>query len=109
MARQKEIKLTEISNMSVDIDDSNILDALEIASLMEHPGWATLDKWFDKCREIILEDGKVNATKDLEMTSKIRWAILEGFDRYRALPLQIKQQADLFKAAHSGGTNGEQG
>ena len=96
------MKLSDLGPFGIHITQENLKEAVAVRQTMETPGWKILDAWFDAAREVILEEGKLQAVKDSEVTAKLRWAILEGFDRYRTLPLQVKAQVDNFKSEGGG-------
>ena len=88
--------ISSLSKYSIIVNDQNVQEAIDIANFLDDPRWIKLEKHFSAARELVLEEGKLGTLKEKDDLSKIRWAILEGFDRFLALPLEMKKALEEY-------------
>lgn len=89
------------SNGSVGLgrlDESDLQDANAISAMMETPGWKRLMDYYDVARESLIDIGKDSVrTVDGKDLAAQKWAILKGFDEFRAVPHRIVQRAEEYR------------
>ena len=88
--------LHDLSRYSIQINDKNIQECMDIVAILDKPEWVKMTQHFDMAREMILEEGKLNVLKEKVERSDLKWAILEGYDRFMAFPLELKRAVDEY-------------
>lgn len=92
--------IDSLKNSMFVLQDTDLVDGLAVSKLTKMPEWKSLEMFFEREREKILEEMKVNSlgigsdrAETLQLKAFSLTATLEGFDRLRAVPLSIAVQS----------------
>lgn len=83
--------------LSIDLDENDLDEALEIVQMMQTPGWGKLLKHVEVIREQLIEKGKAGTyTRGRIDLSPYKWAQLDGFDVCATIAQAIVARANEF-------------
>lgn len=84
-------------NLGIDLDENDLNEAMEIAQMMQAPGWTRLLKHVEVVREQLIEQGKAGTrTRGKVDLSPYKWAQLDGFDVCATIAQAIVARANEF-------------